>query len=547
MRRQHSFGRNSFFTLLRTLLFGSIVSGFCSTAVAQSIPEFPEPLFREPMTEMPSVSLLSEVQPTDWAYQALLFLVERYKLNSSYIKIFHQGNRTLSRYEFAVLLNVVQDRMNQLSASRNTQWVDREDLIVLQKLQTDFARELASISSRIDNLESVAAQIGANQFSPTTKLYGQAIFAIQGRNFNEADYFVRDGVRETEDFNTNINIITLLQFSLYSQISEKSYLLTGIQAGDGNTAPEIANNVRLAFEGDTNNSLIISDLTYRFQASNNLVAIFGAEGVSMVTVFRGPNRIESAGQGPISTFAQRNPILNVGGGRGGIGFDWQFARRASLQGVYSVNNPAVGESGGLFNGNNTMGFQLALTPIDAIDIALYYAKSYSLDGFLGTGVGDDRVAYYDYINSQVPLSTNALGATFNWRIQEKLSVGGWAGYTNSHVPGESGNVETINWMVFANFTDLFGENNLGGIYVGQPPKIISSNLPVGRNVPDVFDGGLGEVGGQPGTTTHVELFYRWKMSDNISITPGFIVVFQPRNTPDSDTITICALRTTFTF
>ena len=102
-------------------------------------------------------------------------------------------------------------------------------------------------------------------------------------------------------------------------------------------------------------------------------------------------------------------------------------------------------------------------------------------------------------------------------------------------------------MVFVNFPDLFKTGNLGGIYIGQPPKIVSSNLPAGNNVPDFLDTGLGREGGQPGTTTHVEVFYRWQVNDNISVTPGLILIFQPGHTPDSDTIAVGVLRTSFSF
>jgi Carbohydrate-selective porin, OprB family len=102
-------------------------------------------------------------------------------------------------------------------------------------------------------------------------------------------------------------------------------------------------------------------------------------------------------------------------------------------------------------------------------------------------------------------------------------------------------------MVFVNFPDLFGTGNLGGIYIGQPPKIVSSNLPTGNNIPDFLDTGLGRKGGQPGTTTHVEMFYRWQVSENISVTPGVMVIFQPDHTRNSDPITVGVLRTSFSF
>jgi carbohydrate-selective porin OprB len=91
------------------------------------------------------------------------------------------------------------------------------------------------------------------------------------------------------------------------------------------------------------------------------------------------------------------------------------------------------------------------------------------------------------------------------------------------------------------------KGDLGGIYVGQPPKITSSDLKVG-NVPDLINGGDGtKAGGQPGTTTHIEAFYRFRVTDNIYVTPGIIYVLEPGHTPNSDPVTIGILRSTFLF
>ncbi|MHC5827726.1 MAG: carbohydrate porin, partial [Nostoc sp.] len=48
-------------------------------------------------------------------------------------------------------------------------------------------------------------------------------------------------------------------------------------------------------------------------------------------------------------------------------------------------------------------------------------------------------------------------------------------------------------------------------------------------------------------TTQIEAFYRFQLTDNISITPGIIHILEPGNTPDSDSVTIGILRSTFTF
>jgi hypothetical protein len=503
------------------------------------------------MDQVTSVSQLTDVRPTDWAFQALQSLVERYGCIVGYPDRTYRGNQAMTRYEFAAGLNSCMDKIQELIAAGTADLVKKEDLDKLQRLINEFGDDLAVVRRRIDNLDAKTATLEKQQFSTTTKLFGQAIVGFQGRNSAEVDLA---GIPFDDDAN-QLNVITNVQLSLFTQLTERSLLFTGLQAGSGRSFGNqlLTNDVLLGYEADTGSGVELSDLTYRQLVGNNLALIAGALGVNMVNVFRGPNRIESAGQGPLSRFAQRNPILNIGGDGAGAGFDWQINDWLSLQGVYTANRPNL-PNDGLFggeNGSRTAGAQLTLAPTNTIDIALHYVNSYSPSGFLGTSVGDDQLALPNplkFPEIRAPLMTNAFGATLAWRVSPRFTIGGWAGYTTSDLKGFSGNVETINWMAFLNFPDLLLPGNLGAIYVGQPPRIISSDLPTGRNVPDfVTEGGNGSSGGQPSATTHVEAFYRFKVSDNLSLTPGVILIFNPRNNDNNDTITIGILRTTFTF
>ena len=56
--------------------------------------------------QVSSVSQLSDVRPTDWAYQALSNLVERYGCVAGYENGTYLGGRTMTRFEAAALLNV---------------------------------------------------------------------------------------------------------------------------------------------------------------------------------------------------------------------------------------------------------------------------------------------------------------------------------------------------------------------------------------------------------------------------------------------------------
>ncbi len=129
------------------------------------------------MSQVTSVTQLSDVRPTDWAFQALQSLVERYSCIVGYPDGTYRGNRALTRYEFAAGVNACLDNISKLIGSTGN-LVTRDDLAILQRLQEEFAAELATLRGRVDGLEARTAELEANQFSTTTKLAGEAIFAV---------------------------------------------------------------------------------------------------------------------------------------------------------------------------------------------------------------------------------------------------------------------------------------------------------------------------------------------------------------------------------
>ena len=102
------------------------------------------------MSQVTSVSQFSDVQPTDWAFQALQSLVERYGCIAGYPNSTYRGNRALTRYEFAAGLNACLDRVNELIATATADLVTKQDLATLQRLQEEFSAELATLRGRVD-------------------------------------------------------------------------------------------------------------------------------------------------------------------------------------------------------------------------------------------------------------------------------------------------------------------------------------------------------------------------------------------------------------
>ena len=134
--------------------------------------------------QVTSVSQLADVQPTDWAYQALQTLVERYGVITGYPNGTFRGNRAMTRYEFAAALNATLERVNELIETGLAERVSQADLATLQRLQEEFVAELATLRGRVDAIEARTAELEATQFSTTTKLIGQVIFAASGGGFD---------------------------------------------------------------------------------------------------------------------------------------------------------------------------------------------------------------------------------------------------------------------------------------------------------------------------------------------------------------------------
>ncbi|MEO0836461.1 MAG: iron uptake porin, partial [Cyanobacteria bacterium J06642_3] len=118
------------------------------------------------MGQVTNVNQLKDVSPTDWAYEALRSLVDRYGCIAGFPNQTYRGDQPLTRYEFAAGLNSCLNQIERLIASQES--VGQEDIEAIQRLSQEFEAELAAVSGRIDELESRTALVEDNQFSTTT-------------------------------------------------------------------------------------------------------------------------------------------------------------------------------------------------------------------------------------------------------------------------------------------------------------------------------------------------------------------------------------------
>ncbi len=505
----------------------------------------PETTKEQEIAQVTSVSQLSDVQPTDWAFQALQSLVERYGCIAGYPNGTYRGNRAMTRYEFAAGLNACLDRVNELIATGTADLVTKEDLATLQRLQEEFSAEIATLRGRVDALEASTAELEANQFSTTTKLTGQVVAAL-------TDVFAGDNVNDVDAKDNNTAFGARARIELNTSFTGKDTLFTRIETNNIQS-PEIGTSEGSLFFGEEEGSTdaVIDALWYSFPLTENteVIAIANAGAADDLTdtvnIFDGDGAF-----GALSTFGTRNPIYYQMDGAG-LGVTQNFGEALELSLGYlggSANDPS--SDNGLFNGPYGALAQLTFKPSDRITLGLTYINAYNQELRAGSRranpisfLGDEIAPPPDVIGEpepvSVPFSSNSYGIQASVGISEKIVLGGWVGYTNAQnlsTQGgtvDRGKLDIWNWAVTLGFPDLGKKGNLAGIIFGMEPKVTDSTI---DNIDEDQD-----------TSYHLEAFYQYQINDNISITPGVIWLTAPDHNSDNDDVVIGAIRTTFSF
>ncbi|KOP27057.1 S-layer protein [Hapalosiphon sp. MRB220] len=527
------------------------------------------------IAQVTSVSQLSDVQPTDWAFQALQSLVERYGCIAGYPNGTYRGNRPMTRYEFAAGLNACLDRVNEIIATATTNLVTKEDLVTLQRLQEEFAAELAALRGRVDTLEAHTAELEANQFSTTTKLSGEVIVAAIGAT---------GGSPDNDD--SNIILTNRVRLNLNTSFTGKDLLITGLQShnflggvdGRGSVQESLglaspilsASSARTSFEpqfpgldvktlSDVGaNDVELYKLLYIFPVADKLT-LFAGTAAEVSDAFPTITPFYGEGQESISRFGNLNPVVRVSGGTSGsglasaVGFIFNISDQLDLRALYGSVNANIpqnapdilpGVSGtplgsGFFGGSSVIATQLTFRPTSSIDIGLNYANSYHEINILGTGLTSSDIGALANVSLGTPVKLNSFGGTVTWRFSPKIALSGYGAaiFVDDSARNVDASTTFTSWMVGLHFNDLFHQGNNAGILFGQPLYRTSAD----------GDAELASTGVDRATPYHLEAYYRFKVNDNISITPGAFVLFNPEGDSRNDTTTVGVLRTTFTF
>jgi len=545
------------------------------------------------MEQVTNVSQLRDVQPTDWAYEALRSLVERYGCIAGYPDGTFRGNRALSRYEFAAGVNACLQQIEKLIAVSTADFVTKEDLTTLQRLISEFGTELATLRTRVDNLEGRTQFLEENQFSTTTKLSGLAWFNVTGASARDditveaagsltplvlrspgRDANFRPIQQKIKD-DPNITLSNLVWLTLETSFTGRDSLVTQLAAGNGDSPANVFASAGLyntfgtpfldqtaGLQGN-NNDVIVRELFYSFPLRENIQVVVGPR-INWYRYFDN-NAFSFFLTGATSFNSNGSTLLNTIDRGAGAAVLWDINRQFKLRVAYlgesdeflpsGIFNTASDPRKGVFSPTNTATAELTFSPTDRINLRLIYNYSnidpsfpifdqngnitgFGIGGAPGEpiyGVADD--GFGGSINNAI---AHTFGLNFDWLITRGIGVFGRYSYGSTNIdpktPGRGGgDVNAQSLQLGLAFPDLGRRGALATISYLIPFSVLD-----GRRF-------LAAGGGDGGVQYEVEAAYFFPITQNIAIVPAFYFIGNPNNFSDNPNIYVGNLRTQFSF
>ena len=451
--------------------------------------------------QVTSVSQLSDVQPTDWAYQALSNLVERYGCVAGYANGTFGGGRAMTRYEAAALLNACLDRVT-------------ENTDELKRLADEFRNELTTLQGRVDGLETVVGSLGATQFSTTTKLRGEANFVLGGVD----DYRTKGGDTTRTAFNYD------LRLNLDTSFTGKDLLRTRLRSSNFSSNPFGSSSSLFKLDkadnttSEVGNNVVIDRLFYQFPAFNSKATLTAGAAVRNTEIAWVPSAYKS---GILDFFAVAG-TPGVYNKATGAGFGVQYGKKGLIAGVNYVAQNGSDSETGVFDETG------ALNTLAQIG---YRGKNYGVAFGYRYGTEGTRVRTYNGIDGAsgtlVPGQTsNGYALNAYWEPEKSGIIPAIsAGYGWNTVSGTASDAtDSQSWFAGLQWADVIARGNSAGIAIGQAP-----------------------TGEDLEKSTLLEIFYKYQVSDNISVTPAIFYASDNQRLADNSSNWGGVVQTTFKF
>ncbi len=497
------------------------------------------------ITQVNNIEQLNDIKPTDWSYEALKSLIERYGCIEGFPKRTQVGEETLpnvssqayrgqqsvTRAEFVAGLNACLNKIEKTIAL--SQDVAQTDVETVLRLMQEFQTELAILQGRTDGSRARLDDLSATQFSTTTKLRGEAIIGLGSI------------VSGNSENNTNNTILgSRLRLELATSFQGNDLLFTRLSR---NGFPGFESAIatwqgNLAFAEPDDDDFELDALHYSSSIGDRFDFIIGAAGIDADDIAPTINVLDGdGGSGAISDL--RNPLYYPPRDAG-LGITHRPVERIEISAGYLASPANESSSGsGLFNGPYSALGQITVTPFPSLNLSATYVHSYNQsDTETGTNRANLRSRTAELFGQEVPTISNSYGLELSWAISDRLVIGGWGGLSkvsnlstlNQQI--DRGTQDIWNWAATLAIPDLGKEGSLAGIVVGSEPKVTNSTSTI-DNLQEDSEQSL-----------HLEAFYQYQVNDNIAITPGVVWITKPdTNTPDLDDLVIGTIRTTFSF
>ena len=446
-----------------------------------------------------------------------------------------------------------------------TEAITQQDIDNLKALISAFDSDLAALEKRITS----------KSFSTTTKLSGEVILNFGGYG----------GVPSTATrLGSNNYFGNRVRLNFDTSFTGKDRLRTRLQSRNipSLATPTGTNMTRLGIDGSEGNDDYLGLLQYDFSLTDSTRVRIGATGYRFNDNQPTLNQpFASSANGAISRFGRFNPIFRLAGDGTAVTVAQKFSNELSLDVGYavpgainstanaSIVTPGGGSNNGFFGGQNAILTQLTYTPSKEFSVAALYGRSYNNAGGI---LGSTGSAAANNPFSTTAISSNIIGPTTNpsgagkpavvstlaattnanttanhysflasYKLGDSAIISGWAGFVEANQAQATGggSASISNYAISLAFPNFGAEGNMLGFVFGIPPKLNSRTVTIG--------GATNTTTGNPDTSYHLEALYKIRMTDNIDITPGLLLITSPEHNSANPTEYVGTIRTTFRF
>ena len=491
--------------------------------------------------QVTSVNQFSDVKPTDWAYQALSNLVEKYGCVAGYPDGKFKGAQAMTRFEAAAILNACLDRVTEKTDE-------------LQKLLDEFDKELTVLTARVDGLESKVGKLQAQQFSTTTKLKGEASMILGG-----IPGYTRDGSSRKGAGNTTFNYDLRINFD--TSYTGQDLLRTRLRTGNFSEFPfgSSSQPFKLDKAESYQDQVYLDRLYYTFPVTKDKSVKFTLGALVRNTEMAWLPTAYKSDVLDVFTTVGTSGVYNKATGQG-VGLQWvQTVPKGKAGWVANFNyvvsgrcsvtttctgNASTASKNGQAGADSQSGVFNSESGLNAMAQLGYKASNWGAAfgyryGSQGTAIRDGNgPAGVTLANNQY---TNSIAFNAYWQPIKTgwfPSISGGYGYNflsnlNNLAFTNSSARPSKSWMVGLQWDNAFRKANAAGIAVGQPS--------------------YANVTGAQSSPWLVEWFYRIQATDNISITPTLFYGSNIANSSASATTTNAfnglggVIQTTFKF